>query len=277
LLINNIVRLETFHFEIKDVVTQFVNAFDNIIIKRFDKNRVPQNKVQVRYVYAPKQRVIFDLVNKAQNLSVPVVAVSITSVSRDESRVFNKNAGFYVMRGSGETDTRLQSQFYRTPVPVNIGISMSILTKFQSDMDQIISNFVPYNNPYIILSWKVPSTTTQGGLETPQEIRSEVLWDGNISLAYPTDLAAMEKYRITGDTSFVIKGWLFPYMQQSSGNIYFIDANFNTTSVLTTYESLSDDTFIYPLSTGLVNETETVSISAYPQITNIDYSTSFIQ
>jgi len=154
---------------------------------------------------------------------------------------------------------------------------MSILTKFQSDMDQIISNFVPYNNPYIILSWKVPSTTTQGGLETPQEIRSEVLWDGNISLAYPTDLAAMEKYRITGDTSFVIKGWLFPYMQHSSGNIYFIDANFNTTSVLTTYESLSDDTFIYPLSTGLVNETETVSISAYPQITNIDYSTSFIQ
>ena len=87
-------KQETFHFEIKDLITQFVAAFDDIIIKRHDKNRVPQNKVQVRYVYAPKERVLYDLVNKAQNLTVPVVAVSITNVARDEDRVFNKNSGF---------------------------------------------------------------------------------------------------------------------------------------------------------------------------------------
>ena len=42
------------------------------------------------------------------------------------------------------------------PVPVNLEVSMSILARYMQDVDQIVSNFVPYNNPYIILSWKVP-------------------------------------------------------------------------------------------------------------------------
>jgi hypothetical protein len=266
------VKNYTFHFEIKDLLTQFVAAFDNIVIKRFNKIRIPENHVQVRYVYAPKQRVIYDLVNKAQNLTLPVVAVNISNVTRDENRVFNKNSGYYLSRGATETDYRRFSEFYRMPVPVNIGINMSFIAKFQSDMDQIISNFVPYSNPYIILSWKLPEVIASGVITPRQEIRSEVLWDGSLNLSYPTDIAANDKYRIVCDTTFLIKGWLFPAVQNPAGNIYFIDSNFRVSSILTTYESLSNDTFIYPVSSGLVNEIEVVSLSGNPQISNVDYT-----
>ena len=260
---------ETFHFEIKDLLTQFVAAFDDIIIKRFDKNRTPLQRVQVRYVYAPKQRVIYDLVNKAQNLTVPVIALNINSVSRDESRVFNKLAGFYISRGVSEVDTKLISQFYRTPVPVNIQVNMSILTKFQTDMDQIISNFVPYSNPYIILSWKVPADIL--GSAVPQEIRSEVLWDGGITLSYPTDINANEKYRVVGDTAFTIKGWLFPYVSNPASNIYSINTNFYNSRIITTYKDLSGYSYSYPLSTTLVNDKESFLIQSDPELTGIDY------
>jgi hypothetical protein len=263
------VRKETFHFEIKDLITQFVAAFDDIIIKRYDKNRESQNKVQVRYLYAPKQRVLYDLVNRAQNLTVPVIAVNINSVSRDETRVFNKLGGFYIARGTGEKDTQINSQFYRTPVPVNIQVNMSIVTKFQTDMDQILSNFIPYNNPYIILSWKVPNEIAASVV--PQEIRSEVTWDGGVTLSYPTDIAANEKYRIVGDTAFTIKGWLFPYAQSPVSNIYTVQANFRASSLITTYDELSGDTFVYPVSTGLINETESFTLSSNPQFTNITW------
>jgi hypothetical protein len=263
------VKNETFHFEIKDLLTQFVAAFDDIIIKRFDRNKTPQQRVQVRYVYAPKERVIYDLVNKAQNLTVPVVAININSISRDESRVFNKLAGFYVSRGISEIDTKLISQFYRTPVPVNIQINMSILTKFQTDLDQIISNFVPYSNPYIILSWKVPQDLI--GNSVPQEIRSEVLWDGGITLNYPTDLAANEKYKISGDTAFTIKGWLFPYASNPATNIYNINTNFYVSRYISNFEALSSNSYTYPLSSNLVNEKESFFLMSAPDLTNIEY------
>lgn len=262
----------TFHFEIKDLLTQFVAAFDSIIIKRYDSNRVPQNDLQVRYVYSPKQRVIFDLVNKAQNITVPVVAINITGVSRDESRVFNKINGYYFSQGANDTSAKSKSTHVLSPVPVNINITMSILSKFQSDMDQIISNFVPYSNPYIILSWKLPDSLFPEGAAYPQEIRSEVLWDGNISLSYPTDIAAFEKYRIAGDTTFTIKGWLFTAAASSEGNIFYIDNNFTASSLIS--NSLELSSYNYPLSSGLITETEFVGVSGFPQLTEVDFSFS---
>ena len=264
-------KLETFHFEIKDLITQFVAAFDDIIIKRYDKNRVPQNKVQVRYVYAPKERVLYDLVNKSQNLTVPVVAVSITNIARDEERVFNKNSGFYLTRGPTDTSISSTSQYYRTPVPVSIGVSMSIITKFQSDMDQIISNFVPYNNPYIIISWKIPADL----LENTQEIRSEILWSGSVNVSYPTDINASEKYKIVGDTSFTIKGWMFQVKQSDVGNIFQIDSNFTAERSVPLYDDVMQMASLFTApSSLLVQQTETISVSGSPVITGVVYSIS---
>jgi len=269
------VHLQTFHFEIRDLLTQFVTAFDDIIINRYDKNRVPKNKVQVRYVYAPKQRVLYDLVNLAQNITVPVVSVSISNVARDEARVFNKINGYYFPSGTSDISTGSTSVHYNSPVPVNITVNMSIMTKFQTDMDQILSNFIPYNNPYIILSWKVPTDLVTDGFAVPQEIRSEVLWSGSVSLNYPTDISANEKYKIVGDTSFTIKGWLFPATQDPVGNIFYIDSNFYATSLLTSVAELTANTYTYPVSTKLVTEVERLSTYGYPQITNnITYTTS---
>jgi hypothetical protein len=136
-------------------------------------------------------------------------------------------------------------------------------------MDQILSNFVPYSNPYIVISWPVP---TEFGLPSEQEIRSEVLWDGSIAMNYPTDLNGNEKARVIADTSFTIKGWLFKETTNPVGNIYYIKNNFFVESFLTSYQDMSGDTYSYPLSTGVYNENETVTVSATPTVTNMFYN-----
>lgn len=270
-------QAQPFYWETRSVLTQFINAFDGIIIKRYDKNRIPQSRLAVRYVYSPKQRVIFDLVNKAQNITLPVVAVSITGISRDTTRVFNKLNGFTLPRAADPSrKDNLATISYKTPVPVNIAVNVSFITRYQSDMDQIISNFVPYNNPYIIISWKMPDAIAASGSNTgfpiAQEIRSEVEWSGNIALQYPTDINANTQYHIIGDTSFTIKSWLFQDQQNDLGNIYYIDANFHNIRDITTFSDLSS---IYTggpiLSAGIYSTTETVSISGFPQVTNLDF------
>ena len=106
------------------------------------------------------------------------------------------------------------------PVPVNITVNMSILTEYQTDMDQILSNFVAYSNPYIIISWKIPEDF---GVGYTQEIRSEVLWNGSIPLDYPIEQTANSKPRINAETSFTIKGWIFPAVPDDPfKNIFFI-------------------------------------------------------
>ena len=209
---------QAYYFEIKDMVTQFIAAFDDIIINRYNKSRDVVDKIQVRYLYAPKQRVVHDIINKAQSLTIPAVAVTIGSITRDNDRVFNKIFGQYDVLPDGRS-----SQFFPAPVPINLDVKMSVITKFQTDMDQILSNFIPYANPYIVISWPLPATFTNDLIE----LRSEVLWDGNISLQYPEELQANTTARVTADTTFTIKGWLFPYSSTLSGsNIYTVTTNY---------------------------------------------------
>ena len=93
---------------------------------------------------------------------------------------------------------------------------MHIVTKFQADMDQILSNFIPYCDPYIVISWRLPFANNF-------ELRSEVLWSGQINLTYPDNLASNAPYRLVADTSFIIKGWIFKDQQEPIGKIYTIN------------------------------------------------------
>tara|TARA_R110000824_G_scaffold14079_1_gene60392 strand:+ start:1561 stop:2763 length:1203 start_codon:yes stop_codon:yes gene_type:complete len=273
-----------FHFEIKNLLTQFVAAFDDTVISRYNKDREKKSNIEVRYVFAPKQRVMYDIINKAQNLTLPVVAINLTGVSRDNDRVFNKLAPTYIPAQT-QDDPKVSANFLM-PVPVNLEVNMSILARYMQDIDQIVSNFVPYNNPYIILSWKVPADY---GLSYDQEIRSEVLWDGNLVYDTPTDTTYNDKFRVTVDTTFTIKGWLFPEQKDTSGNIYKIDSNFIAVNLanriyspLENNEVVSNTSYIQQgygalssYDSGVPDAySETVTISAIPEITNLYYSTT---
>ena len=256
----------TYNFEIKNLLTQFTAAFDDTVIKRYDKNGVARQHVEVRYVFAPKQRIMYDIVNKAQNLTLPVVSIDLASISYDNDRVFNKLNNFENYQSSN-TGTAI-----RTPVPVNLQVNMSIMCRYMQDMEQIVSNFVPYTNPYIVLAWEEP-TSLSGA---PVEIRTEVLWDQNITLNNPTETTYSEKFRVVGDTSFTIKGWLFRNKNEISSPIYFIEQNFvNVDSRFNFQQPLSSldyDNFFTNLS-GIA-ETETINLSGIPELTNIYFNAS---
>ena len=210
-------------FELKDMIRQFITAFNSVIVNRYNKDKAVVDQIKTGFYYGPKERALQDIVNKSQSLKLPTIAVHYTSVSRDPERVFNKIPGFYYTNAPSVSAGSLTSDLLKTPIPVNVGISMSIMTKFQTDMDQILSNFVPYNNPYIIISWKVPSSQN---LVNNLEIRTEVLWDGNISLDYPVEVSGTQPARIIADTSFTMKGWLFKGDTTDVKNIFVIDQDF---------------------------------------------------
>lgn len=227
----------TFNWEVQTLIEQFCQAFNDVIIKRYDNTETivaPTSGDKVLFVYSPKQRVFSNLNSPAAGgMSVPVIAVNLASISRDQTRVVNKIDGFKI-----EYDNKDGSGQYilpvLQPVPVNIAVDMTIVTRYQSDMDQILTNFIPYCDPYIVVSWKLPNLKNS---DIPYEIRSEVLWSGNISLQYPNDLTGTQPYRVTATTQFTIKGWMFKAFNDVIKKIYTIDSTFLTMGSDGTVES----------------------------------------
>lgn len=226
--------------------TMFMNAFSDIIINRFDVNKQTRNRIKTRIVYAPKQRVLNDLLNKDQNLQLPVVSVNIGGIARDENRVFNKILGTY------HVPTNASYSVHEPGVlPVDITFNVSIMTRYQQDMDQIISHLLPYVNPYFVISWRTPN-------RPDHEIRSKVLWNGSIAIQYPNDLNPNQTARVVADLTFTFQGWLF---QQPAAveNIY----TFNTTYI---------NAGAVPFETLLDIDKSIISSNDSFDVTNVIYS-----
>lgn len=210
------------------MVTMFMNAMSDIVVKRFNVHKKPQDQIKTRLVYAPKQRVLNDLLNKDQNLQLPVMAVSIGGMSRDPQRVFNKLLGTYNLTDSYAFERE------RMPLPVDLTLNVSLMTKFQSDMDQILTHLLPYINPYFTVSWRTPGRQNH-------EIRSNVFWGGNVSIQYPIDLNATTIARVVADIPFTFKGWLFQAKpDEHIGSILTIHSDYQNVNPNVTYDSLLD-------------------------------------
>jgi len=249
-------------------LTQFVAAIDGCVIKRYNSTRAAKEQVAVRYVFAPKLRVIYDVINRNQNLTLPVVTIDVTSIQRTPERVFNKHDSFY--HNNTKLTTPGTVTRFRTPIPIRIGIDLSVLAGYQLDLDQIASNFMAYFNPYIVLTTKVP---TDLGPEYDLEVRTKATWDDNFGISTPKETTFADKFRRVGDTSFTIDSWIYPEAADDENPIYYIDANFYAVSekILNTssYYTLSSETFTLSTYPESIQHKETISLSGIPTITNI--------
>lgn len=234
-------RNYTFHFEVEDVLQMFAAGLNDIIVKRYNKDREAADQIHVNFVYAPKNRVLTDLVNKAQHHKMPCIAISLGGMRRASNRVFNK------IDGSWFNDTLINTPSASCwinllqPVPIDITVNVSILARFQSDVDQILANFIPYTDPYFVISWKWPDLIPFSDFE----IRSTVKWSENINFQYPIDIGAETSYWTNADTSFTIESWMFKNRAPDGKSIYVIDHSFTSVSAIDTYDVMKsfEDTF----------------------------------
>jgi hypothetical protein len=204
----------TYDSEIETMMTVFMRALSDIVVKRFNENRQTEDQIKTRLVYAPKQRVLADLLDKDQNLQLPVIACYIGGINRDTNRVFNKLLGTYNTTSTGNFTND------QTPMPIDLSIKITVATRYQKDMDQIISHIIPYINPYFAVSWRTPARPNF-------EIRSSVFWDGNVSMSYPIDIASTQVAKVIADLSFTFKGWMFQATPTTEiGSIYTINTTF---------------------------------------------------
>lgn len=212
-------RQENFHFELRDNTDALATALNDIIIKRFkDDSRTDiEKKINVRFVYGPKKRVLYDIINAAKVTTLPVVALDLKGFSHDTTRIFNKNGEFFDTIISGDNCAQ-----YLTPTPIKLNYSITIIARYRTDIEQIISNIIPHCNPYFVISIKVPSDFKLLG---EQEIREVVTWSGNINIEHPDPINKDAKSIYTATTDFTVNGWLFKPEQPAAKPIYEINAD----------------------------------------------------
>jgi hypothetical protein len=248
----------TFHFEVEDILQQFAAALNDIIVKRYNNDREPQDQIYVNFLYSPKTRTLNEIINKAQHIKLPCISISLGGIKRNKNRVFNKLDGSWWRETLTHNPSAVNWINLLQPVPVDITVNVSIISRFQSDVDQILANFIPYTDPYFVISWKWPDDIPIADFE----IRSIVNWSENVNFQYPVEVSKETSYWTIADTSFTIESWMFKNIPPDGKPIYVIDFAFSSVSAIETYDFMKSFESEY--------NTDYFTISARPQSINID-------
>lgn len=235
--LNNDMKHKPFNFEFYDLLLQFGAALDEIKINRYDddiRKGLAKGEIVVPIVFAQKNRVIHDIVNKEKGRNLPIISYSYGSVKYNPQRSKNKQMEFYLPSATEGART-----LYKNIVPVDISVKVNILTKYRIDLDQIIQNITTACTPYFVIEWQIPSTTGVGG-SIP--IRNAVLWDGNFSVDdSAADLGEDKKQLITAETTFTIEGWLFREQASGGAPIRTINMEYSPTKTLNVSDEEMDE------------------------------------
>ena len=131
---------------IKRTIVAFGTLFNNIQIRHKDGSDNDISLIKVPIAYGPIQKFLARLDEKPDPrnrvaITLPRMAFEMTSIQYDASRKVSTIQTFQANKsGTGPVQVYM-------PAPYNIGIQLSIITKYQDDMLQIIEQILPYFQP----------------------------------------------------------------------------------------------------------------------------------
>lgn len=145
---------EYFYHEIlRRTVVSFGSLFNNITIKHSDNNGNVTSVVKVPLAYGPTQKFLARLeqspnLNKPVQMTLPRMSFELVGLSYDPARKSTTTQTFLT---SSSTDKKQEKKAY-LPVPYNLDFELSIMTKLNDDMLQIVEQIIPYFQPAYTIS-----------------------------------------------------------------------------------------------------------------------------
>tara|TARA_R100001460_G_scaffold104338_1_gene150003 strand:- start:535 stop:1530 length:996 start_codon:yes stop_codon:yes gene_type:complete len=140
---------EYFYHEIlRRTVIGFGTLFNDINIRHTDSSDNTVSELKVPLAYGPTQKFLARLeqvadLNKPTQLSLPRMSFEMIGLNYDSARKVTSTQTFI---SSLETDKKKARKTFM-PVPYNMSFELSVYTKLNDDMLQIVEQILPYFQP----------------------------------------------------------------------------------------------------------------------------------
>lgn len=176
----------------------FQRVFNNIRIERTDSGG-NTSWLKVQCVFGQRSRILKSLENAERRsmYRLPLIVINRTGYQRQGDRLNSlHNEVKYEISSKRRMYERL------TPVPIDISYDVSVIAKYQADVDKIASNFMVFFNSNIFVSQEHPKYE---GVK----LNNEIIMSDSVSEEHPDELDPGADDIVTSNFSFTFKTYLF--------------------------------------------------------------------
>lgn len=148
----------TYHEIIRRTTASFGTLFNNIYIQHKDGEGDEFSLIKVPIAYGPIQKYLARIeqkpdLRKRNAITLPRMSFEVGQLSYDPSR---KSSTLQTFKTTTGTDQRPVSTYM--PVPYNLPFELTIATKYNDDMFQIVEQILPYFRPEFNITVNLTST-----------------------------------------------------------------------------------------------------------------------
>ena len=168
-----------------------------------------QKKFEVPCIFGDRGIILKSLENYSGAIQLPLYILSTGSIKADPNRnadlhvdiFYQQDPQFYKLDPSDPHYKKYELS-KRRGLPVTIDYSLTLVTKYREDLDQMCTNWMVHMRPDVYFKWWHPR-------EKSVPLESELLWDQSISYDGPDDFDPTVKFQYKATTNFTLKTWIF--------------------------------------------------------------------
>jgi len=214
-----------YHEILRRTVIGFGTLFNNIEIRHKDDANKVQSKMKVPLAYGPMQKFLAKIeqqpsLNNRAAITLPRMSFEMTGIQYDSSRKASITQTFKTCN----TGTLPNIKKVYMPVPYNVSFTLSIATKLNDDMLQIIEQILPYFQPGLNLSINL--------VDSIGEKRDVPIILENINMTDDYEGSFDNRRALVTSLTFTAKTYLFGAIADNSDGLikrvqvdYFSDTN----------------------------------------------------
>lgn len=195
-------KVHFFHRSISNTIVQFLDVFNNIQIARYNSAGTITGYHDVPIKFMPKQKAYNWIHDRKEDKYYPMISVYSTGLVFDNTRQTNR----FIQHTLSENISGASREWFRTPIPYNMNLEMTIIAQHIIDMDQILEQILPFFAPQATLR------VTYSNLETSNDVKfilESVSPDTEIQIAEDDDR------NIAWTLSFNVHAWMYPPIKDS--------------------------------------------------------------
>lgn len=141
-----------YHEILRKTIIAFGTLFNNIEIKHKDTSGNGFSQLKVPIAYGPMQKFLARIeqspnLRKEVAITLPRMAFEMVGISYDPTR---KSSTMQTFKVVDQNNNKITKAFM--PVPYNVNIRLSIMTKLNEDALQIVEQILPYFQPHFNLT-----------------------------------------------------------------------------------------------------------------------------
>ena len=200
-----------YHQILRKTIISFGTVFNNITIEKKDDNDNTFSTVKVPIAYVPTQKFLARLtqqadLNRPVEIQLPRMSFEFNGITYDPQRKLTTTQTFQAV---DKDDNKIKETYM--PVPYNMNFELSIYTKINDDMLQIIEQILPYFQPEYSLTVDL--------VKELGEKRDIPIIINNIKMSDDYEGDFSKRRSLVYTVSFTAKTYLFGPVTDASKNI----------------------------------------------------------